>query len=76
MAQLSVIVIAQLHRGIINRTNAFTNDDEGEAEAKAFVIELLEECVDEDDRPDCLSCIEQLGGFSFCDLDVVKNYTH
>jgi hypothetical protein len=76
MAQLNVIVISEVHGGVINRVKAFSNDEEGEAQSKAFVMELLEECVDEDDHPDCLFSIEEQGGFSFCELDVCKDYTH
>jgi len=76
MAQLNVIVISEVHRGIINRVKAFSNDEEGEAESKAFVLQLLAECVDEDDHPDCIDCIAIQGGFSYCDLDVVKEYSN
>lgn len=76
MAQLNVIVISEVHGGVINRVKAFSNDEEGEQQAKAFVVELLGECVDEDDHEECLHCIEEQGGFSFGELDVVKDYTH
>lgn len=75
MAQLNVITVTELHGGVINRINVFSNDPEGEDDAKKFVMELLEECVDEEDHHYCLDSIEQVGGFSYCDLDVVKIYS-